>query len=116
MRIENKQSFTKWKWDIFYLLPSICFYAKRGTVHNYDVGKIQNCVDFQIGFNFLWFIGVINLFITWGNKGVLKRNTKSLYKCSRCHSFNVKEDDQGDAGLCHYCEEVDYWEFIEYIE
>lgn len=118
MKIEKKESFTKWNWSVFFIFPSISFYSKKTTIHNYDDGKIQNLIDLQVYFIFLWFTTGVNLFIMWGNKGEIKRQQKrkSLYKCSRCLSINIGETDQEGAGLCNNCDEVDYWEFIRYSE
>jgi len=35
---------------------------------------------------------------------------EAQYECSRCLSINIAEYSDGSAGLCDFCEEVDYWD------
>jgi len=34
---------------------------------------------------------------------------EAKYECSRCLSINKAELSNGSAGLCDFCEEIDYW-------
>lgn len=72
MKIENRETFTNWDWHTIYPLPSVSIAVDRGLISNYDTGRIQEFIDFEIYFNFLGFTASTYPILMWGDKGEIK--------------------------------------------
>jgi hypothetical protein len=115
MKIENRETFTDWRWDTIYPLPSVSIAVDRGLISNYDTGRIQEFIDFEIYFNFLWFTAFTYPILMWGDKGEIKTK-EAVYECSYCLTLNTDESDEISSGKCFNCGEIDYWEFKGYAK
>lgn len=72
--IGNRERFARWRWDTFYLLPSISIHIDKGEFCNIDTGRIHNFIDFEIYFDFLFFNALVYPIIMWGDKGAIQED------------------------------------------
>jgi len=76
MKLESREEFTKWRWDTFYPLPSISLHFDKGTICNYDTGRVQKFIDCEFYFDFLWFHALIYPVFMWGDEGEIEEEER----------------------------------------
>ncbi len=76
MKIGNREKFTRWHWSTFYPLPSISLHFDKGTICNYDTGRVQKFIDCELYFDFLWFHALIYPIVMWGDEGEVNQEER----------------------------------------
>tara|TARA_R110001632_G_scaffold232859_1_gene374939 strand:- start:2014 stop:2430 length:417 start_codon:yes stop_codon:yes gene_type:complete len=76
----NRDKHFGWSWYTFYLLPSISLSIDKGEISNLDLEKVQNYIDCEIYFNFLWLTLYVYPIFMWGDKGEIDYSERNYYQ------------------------------------
>ena len=75
MKIIISEKSASWYGSLIYITPSLSIDYDKGYVDNLDIDRVQNTIEIDVHFSFLFLNLFIVFVIMWGDKGEIQEQT-----------------------------------------